>query len=292
VAFVALMTAAGCGNGDGDGSAAVDLADRIPEGQLPTISAMDLVAAREALGLPDDFAGDSFETDPEKRFVAAAGVAIPTIARPQETPFRAAVDLGQVTAAASSIGFAPDQVTVVETEQDFEEVASSLEEDGYERDGDVLMTDDLGATVGYRVVAGGEGVIAAGQEAEPVEAAAAGPLDPAPAGPARELLAELDAPSATATSFDGTTDCVTAVGVADELAEGEGELVLVTEDESVELVVEEGDEFGVFGGFELGERAAEDGRVVYPFAFPLGDLSGPSAFILGDNPAATLWDCG
>jgi hypothetical protein len=243
MAMVAMALVAGCsGSGDSDGSdgsdggvlgggggsdSAAELVDRLPE-ETRQVAAIDVAAVRQALGLPDDQGIDDVSDDRVQQLAFALGTTVPFLGNPRATPIREVFDTGAVTAAASApYAFAPElAAVVVRTSQPFDELAGALEDRGYERDGDLVVTNRRvtemgGVTV---VTAAGDDVIVLAQSAEVARAVAAGEGD----GPAlAEALGVVDGPLRAAFEISADSDsCVETLAAGWQFDRAEGEIVI------------------------------------------------------------------
>jgi hypothetical protein len=188
LALGAVLT--GCGGGD-DSAA---LVERLPD-EARALSAIDLAAVKERLGLP----GDTDPTRPpgdaggeaEARLFAYAGGAFPYLARFDRTLMQA-IDESRVTQAASTPVSGPDTVVVLATDQPFDDgIASRLEGAGYRPDDGLLVNEEAGGPGGFAAVGGEDGVVVLAGDARAARRALDGGQ---PGGPTRELLNEVDAP--------------------------------------------------------------------------------------------------
>lgn len=181
---------------------------------------------------------------------------------------------------------------MIATEQPFDEIASSLEQNGFSRDGDVLTSADDPVDAAATAVAGGDGVIALGFDAATVEAAA-GEEPEAPKGAERDLIADLEGPAAIVLAVpEDSTACFTAIGFVDRLANGEGEFVVVAEEPSADaFVLDDGGDDPLTEGFEFGAATAEEDRVVAPVTYPIEELGGPGGLLFGDVPSSAIYEC-
>lgn len=175
----------------------------------------------------------------------------------------------------------------------FRGAGSALEEAGYEREGDVLVTDDPLTEVSYSAVAGADGYVAMSTdpEADPesVRAAASAEIEP-PGGAERDVLAELGGPiSGAVASSAESAGCVNTFGISDGLR-GEAELRLDGDDDISPDGFAGSDLDETIGfGFDFGEPESDDGNLVVP----IKSDGPPSAvgILLGDIPAGSLYDC-
>lgn len=113
----------------------------------PHLFYLDLEAAREQLGLPDDADARATQPSPQGDGISeeqialfnAASPAFTFAVRPGRSPLADAIDTGQVSGAASSVLFSRQAVSALRTGQAFDEVATALEGQGYRRDGSLLV---------------------------------------------------------------------------------------------------------------------------------------------------------
>jgi hypothetical protein len=211
VALAAVV--AGCGGGDG-GS---DLAQYLPA-DTPLLTQVDLGQAREQLELPDDADALDFEAalegefdpdSPEGTLLTAALIGMPPLTGALQTfeddPVSAAFDGTAISAAATTLSEG-GSVTAIRTGQSFDDLASALEPEGYERDGDALVNDEQRLT---EIADAGDGILLLAEGSATASDAAADP----PGGPTEliELLEPADEPIAQGvTSHE--EDCITAYG--------------------------------------------------------------------------------
>ena len=210
-ALLSLLALAACGGGDDNPSA--ELLERLPP-ESAAVASVDLKAVREA-------AGDGAEAEERLRFAAALG--LPYLARPQASPLRDAIDLAQVQAVATNSFAGEDSLAVVDSEQSFDDLAAALEREGYEREGELLVSDARIFEVVYPVVGEADGLLLLGGSRAAVEEA----TEREDGGDEEllELLAALeDAPVRGAGLLSG--GCVRGVAISDQFDPPEGELVL------------------------------------------------------------------
>lgn len=215
--------------GGGGSDSATELVDRLPE-DARQVAAIDVAAVRQGLGLPEDQGIDDLSDDSVRQLAFALGTAVPFISNPRATPIREAFDTGAMTATASvPYAIAPEHaVVVVRTSQPFDDLAAALEDQGYERDGDLVVTNQTvtemgGVTV---VTAAGDDLIVLAQSAEVARAVAVGEG----AGPA--LAEELDAVNAPLrAAFETPADsdsCVETLAAGWQVDPAEGQIVITT----------------------------------------------------------------
>ena len=225
--LAAALVLTSCGDDDAPetdgGLSASELAAKLPDGGTPQAVAVDVDAAREAAGLPPDTDPTQISTSREElRFGLSTFSALRSLAALTDNPVRAAIDHGQLSAYASHPYISDDAVALLSTTQDFDEIASSLDDDGWERDGNVLSTDGDPETLTYTAVAAADGFVVLGYSPEGVRAVAAGEAEPSTTG---ELAAldGLDAPVTGAVVPEaeeaGCIEVVTFEDFVDENAE-------------------------------------------------------------------------
>ncbi len=221
--LIAALAIAACGGDDGGdfpdtdgGLSASELAAKLPDAGTPQAVAADVVAAREAAGLPADADPTALgSSPPEVRFGFSTFFGLRELSAVIENPVRSAVDHSLVTAYASHPFISDDAVALLSTSQDFEEIATSLEDEGWEQDGDVISTDGDPEELTYTAVAPGDGFVVLGYSPEGVEAVASGEAEPSETGEL-EALEALDAPVTMATipEVEGT-ECISLIAYED-----------------------------------------------------------------------------
>lgn len=221
--FAVLATSlaiAACGGGDtpdtDGGLSASELAAKLPDGGTPQAIAVDVDAAREAAGLPAGTDPTEISTSREElRFGLSTFSALLSLAALTDNPVRGAIDHGQLSAYAAHPYISDDAVALLSTTQDFDEIASSLEDDGWERDGDVLSTEGDPETLTYTAVAAADGFVVLGFSPEGVEAVASGDAEPSTTGELAGLEA-LEAPVVGAVVPEGKgAECIELVSFED-----------------------------------------------------------------------------
>ena len=253
----------------------------LPDGGMPQAAAVDVDAAREAAGVASDADPLELENTPENNlFSFSAFFALRDVSTPVENPVRSAVDHGQISAYAAHPYVSDDAVTLVATSQPFDEIASSLEDAGFERDGDVLTIDGDPEELTYTAAARGDGFLALGYSADAVRAVAEGDAEPSTTGELEEL-AELDAPVRLAVVPD-EPECVTAITATDE----------ATDSAELGFEIADGADLERFGpldqasaasiGFELGEPELEGDTITVPL------VKDPGGSGLVNSPAALV----
>lgn len=233
LATIVVSAFAACGGGSdggGDGRAVAGLVDRLPE-DAPRVASMDVAAYREALDLAEDQGFEDGFDDRSRPLLFALSDAVPFLADPRSTPISEAFDTGAVTAVASvPVAFDPDRgVVVVRTDQSFEDLAGALEDQGYERDGDVVATDQPPMRVGGVTVAAsaGDDVVVLATSTELARSVAGGEGDgPALAG----ALGSVEGPFRMALAAPDGESCVATVAAGWQVAPAEGEVEVTLTD--------------------------------------------------------------
>lgn len=298
-AAIALLN--GCGGDDAPDSngdlSAKELAAKLPDGGTPQAVAVDVSAAKEAAGVPSD--SDPLEpgTDPGvARFNFSSFFALRDLLTPSDNPVRAALDHSVITTYAAHPYVSDDAVTLLSTSQDFEEIASSLEDDGWERDGDVISTDGDPEVLSYTAVAAGDEFIALGYTPEAVEAVAAGDAEPSDTGEL-EALEELEAPVVTAVIPDAPdAECITEVSFED-FVDGTANLFVTIDGEAdTQSVSGQFTEDSASIGFDLASTTAEADTVTFELSEleDSGAVNSPAVLVAAalDENRDVLYDCG
>ncbi len=300
-ALACTLAIAGCGSDDsgesGDSGAAGgappgELAALVPEGAFSKIAEADFAGARKALDLPVDFdPRDGLDASgPERRFSEAVLPTIPFYVGPQPIPVGKVLDGGLIQSAAAEGEGGASEVIVVRTDQPFEQIAAGLVEAGYKRRGRILnYTGDVNDVRYPEVVAadGDESLIAiSGERTRGFAALGAAPAAP-DSRPELALLGEL--PEAPVRIADGEligAGCA-SVGVADQLAEGKAELVVLVEGEeaSAEALQLDG-----IAGLEPGELEVSADSIRAPLTFGLETPGAPGTAIADAFPS-TIYEC-
>jgi hypothetical protein len=195
--LVAALAISACGDDTPDtdgGLSASELAAMLPDGGISQAVAVDVDAAREAAGLAGGTDPAEVGTSREElRFGFSTFFALRDLAALTDNPVRAALDHGLITAYAGHPYVLDEAITLVSSSQDFDELASTLEDDGWERDGAVVSTEGDPQELTYTAVGAGDGFIVLGYDPKVVEAAASGEAPPSKTGELAGLEA-LDAP--------------------------------------------------------------------------------------------------
>jgi hypothetical protein len=228
LALAAVMPA--CGEDEGnDGTAealappvdATALLDYVPADRSG-VRLVDLAAAREELGLPADAdASDLGGGDAQSHLGAAASAVIPYLSLPRTRPIEDAIDHGAITAAAGNVVHGGPGMTALATSQSLDDIAVTLVTEGYEREGDLLVSDSSFVAGSYGVIADtGDGVIVLGYERGTVKRAIED--SPGEGNPARLLLEEVGGVTRGAVA-PARLDCIDgiAAGQSADLRSGE-----------------------------------------------------------------------
>jgi hypothetical protein len=221
VAVLALVACGGDDDGgdfpDSDGGlTASELAAKLPDAGTPQAVAADVVAAKEAAGLAADADPVALGSTPEEdRFGFSTFFGLRELSALVENPVRSALDHSLITAYASHPFISDEAVALLSTSQDFEEIATSLEDAGWEQDGDVFSTDGDPEELTYTAAAPADGFVVLGYSPEGVEAVASGEAEPSGTGEL-EALEELDAPVTLGLIPEGEgTECISSVAYED-----------------------------------------------------------------------------
>lgn len=304
-AAICAALAAGCGSDDSDdsgdsgGSAQIDgtppgeLALLVPEGAFSQIAEVDFARARSALGLPATFdpRGGLEASGAERRFAEAVLPTTPFYVGPQPIPIAEVLDGGLIQSAAAEGEGGASEVILVRTSQPFEQIADGLVKAGYKRRARILNytgNADINSIRYPEVVAadGDDGLIAiSGEPTRGLAALDAGPAAP-DARPELALLGQLpDAPVRVADAHVIGAGCA-SIGVADQLADGAAELLVVVEGEDASedaLLLSK-------PGLELGELDVSDDRITATITYPL-DAEGSAAEAVTGGFGSDTYEC-
>lgn len=303
----AALVLSACGGDDAPdadgGLSAKELAAKLPEGGGPrpgstessAVVAADVDAARKAAGLEPGTDPTEISTSREElRFGLSTFTALRDLSALTDNPVRAALDHGLISAYAGHTYLSDNAVALLSTSQDFNDIASALEDDGWERDGAVVSTEGNPDELTYTAVGAANGFVVLGYTAEAVEAMASGESPPSESGEL-EVLDSLDAPviGATIPGAD-SAECVESAAFEDFVDESfrfyitvEGKAdesnvskALAAEAESIGLVVKTAEAKGDTVTIELRGRTDTDQLVNSPSVlFIIGfDEAGPPIY--------------
>jgi hypothetical protein len=217
--LAAALAISACGDDAPDtdgGLTASELAAKLPDGGIPQAVAVDVDAAREAAGLPADADPAEVGTSREElRFGFSTFFALRDLAALTDNPVRAALDHGQISAYAAHPYVLDEAITLVSSSQDFDEISTTLEDDGWKRDGAVVSAEGNPEELTYTAVGAGDGFLVLGYDPGVVEAVASGEAPPSETGELAGLEA-LDAPVAAAVvpETEGT-ECIELIAFED-----------------------------------------------------------------------------
>lgn len=213
-------------NGD---LSAKELAAMLPDGGTTQAVAADVSAAKEAAGLPEDVDPVELGIQPADLRLASAYFALFSLSAVVDNPVRSAMDNSEITAYAAHPDYqSDDAVAFVLTGQDFEEIASSLEDSGWERNGNVLTGESDPEGLTYNTAGAADGFLVLGYSEEAVEAVVSGDAEPSETGEL-EALETLDAPIVGAVIPDvAGLECVTLITFED-FADGRSTVVLTVD---------------------------------------------------------------
>lgn len=277
---------------DSDSQAAA-LARLLPAGELPGVIVADVAAAREANGLDSD--ADPLEgfpggTPEEQRF-AGAFIGMRDVTSPMQTPIRDAVDHGAISAYATNLVFGEGAILLFSTSQPFDEIASALEADGYERDGELLVSGGSAVELSYTVLAEADGYIVMGQDATTVEAVAGG--TETSGAPEASLVESLEGPVSAAASTE--SGCLESIVINDRMdGTAELRLMLSSEPDPEAFTLDDSDTSPLpIAGYSV-EEPVVDGQTlaVEVEANPDTPALSPVGLLSADVPAGSIYDCG
>jgi hypothetical protein len=293
----------GCGNDTPDtdgGLSAKELAAKLPDGGTPQAAAVDVDAAREAARLPADADPTEISTSPrELRFGLSTFFALRDLAALTDNPVRAALDHGLISAYAAHPYVSDEAVTLLSTSQDFDELAQSLEDEGWERDGDTVSTSGDPEELTYTAVGAADGFVVLGYSTEAVEAVADGDSAPSETGEL-EALDGLDAPVVAAVIPEGERAACLESVTFEDFVDGTFALHVNVEGKAdVKKVSPELRGEAASTGFKITSERAQGGTVTLDMEAPeeaeLQQLvNSPAVLVAGalDENGPLLYDCG
>jgi hypothetical protein len=282
----------GCGtSGSSTGPpTGTDLLDRLSPAGQPAAVYVDLRASRAKLGVGDlDPRAIAANDLAQRRYAALYATAFPLLANPAKLPLLDMIDLAKAKAVATNgVGAGRRQVVVLATDQPFENLAAALVAAGYQRDGSMLHQPDAARSVGASTVAGGPGLIALGENADTVRAAAQGGAEGI-RGPVRELVDSLGAPAILATSTAAT--CPTAIAFTDDIDGDRGRLVVVDAGANADRLTADDPNNTVLLGKRFDRPTIDHGRLTVTFSYQ-PDASPRPLEILPEASLRDLYHCG
>ena len=302
--LVAALAIAACGGDDSEsadtdgGLSASELAAKLPAGGTPQAVAVDVSAAKEAAGLPEDTAPETLGASPEEiRLAGSAYFALFSLSAVVDNPVRTAMDESLITAYAAHPDYASEKsVALVSTTQDFDELASALEDEGWERDGDVLTGESDAEGLTYDVVGAADGFVVLGYSADAVEAVTSGDAQPSDTGEV-EALEDLDAPvvGAVIPEVEGL-ECVTLITFED-FVDGKSRIAMTIDGRAdTESISKQIAKDSASAGFNVvSEEAAGDTVTIELEGREDEGLANSPALLIAaglDDNGALLYDCG
>jgi hypothetical protein len=274
-----MFAATGCGLFGGSDASAIQLLDRLAPLDVPAAVVVDVAAVRRELGL--GAAGGN--EDAERRFNGVVGNAYPLLTTPFQSAVRDAIDLGRVTRAVGNGGSGRQAVTVLATDQPFDDVAKALEAGGYKRDGKVLRAPGNSRSMEAGAVAGGKGVIVVGGDAAAVLAAAEG-RNGGIKGTVREVADSLKAPAVKVVAPKGA--CFKAMAAADDLKDRRGRLVVVASGATADKFAKQLQTVG----YTLDPPKVDGERVTATLSYE-ENAATPLRLVGGEVPAKDIYNC-
>jgi hypothetical protein len=283
-----------------DAAEPTGLVDRLSSEAL-YLGIVDLVAVREELGLDPDAAVPTTESASEDpvlgRYYGLATVGLAYLRFSDDVGAAAAIDSGLVSEAASAEAL-DGRVVVLRTDQPFEEIADGMEDEGYERDGDLLVSDDRSPTGGFRFVGSVDDVVILGASAAAVDEALEAGDEPL-ASAAATMLAAVEGPArvGVAANPDRELECGSSFGIGVNAEPAEGEFVAYTggagDAENVFAGLDGDPRFDAFGIEVTGAEAEGDVvRVTFDYEpAPAVTVRTPLELVFLDSPVGELYDC-
>lgn len=290
-----LVTCAAVGCGDG-GEKIDTLLDRLPA-DSKMVATVDLTAARDKLGLAEDADLFSGGSDAEVQLISSAVYALPHLQVPVGQPILKVLDHKRITAAASGGPEFNEQLTVVRTTQPPKDVLEGLEDEGYERDGDLVVADTPAPRVVYEAAAESDGLLYLASDEDLLREALreGGEGEEAPAGQAARLVRdELRGPVRFAVE-NPDADCLQALAAEDSLDPAAGAFLLDVAGEPdpdrVGLADYEYIE-NLLGDSRLGDAEADGDLLRLPISYGTENrMPSPVGLVTGDVPGGAFYDC-
>jgi hypothetical protein len=285
---LAVAGLSGCGS---DPEPAVDLLDKLAPLTPPAAAVIDVSRARADLGVGDIGFIDALKSDdPAKaRFGYLVSVGFPLLRAPVKVALVDALDGNRVTAVASNaVAYSRTSVTLIATDQPFDEIAEALVKAGYTRTDKLLRGPSSIKPVEAQAVAGGDGVIAVGADMESVRIAAEG-KGGGIKGTVRELVEARDVPAAAA--METGTACPRAIAVTDDVKNRKAQLVVLDSTPKASRFTAGRGSF-IFRTFSFSEPKVESGRLVVDLTYPAGTTSPqPMESLYGETPIEGIYNC-
>jgi hypothetical protein len=305
--FCAIGVTVSCGDDGGSGTTEptdaaepTALVDRLSSEAL-YLGTVDLAAVREELGLDPDAEVPTAESASDHRvlgrYYGLASVGLAYLRFSDDVGAAEAIDSGRVSEAASAEGL-DGQVVVLRTDQPFEEIADGMEEEGYERDGDLLVSDDRFSTGGFRFVGSVDDVVILGVSAAAVDEALEAGAEPLASAAATMLAAvEGSARVGVAANADRELECGSSFGIGVSAEPAEGEFAAYADGDgdpdNVFAGLDDDPRFDAFG-IEVTTAEAEGDLVRVTFHYepaPAVTIRTPLELVLLDSPFGELYDC-
>ena len=299
----AALLLSACGGEDtpdtDGGMTAKELAAKLPDGGFPQAIAADVDAAREAAGLEAGADPTEVSTSREElRFGLSTFVALRDLSALTDNPVRAALDHGMISAYAAHPYVTDEAITLLSTSQDFDEIADSLEDEGWERDGDVISTEGDPEQLTYTALAAADGFIVLGYSPDVVEAVASGDAVPSDTG---ELAAleNLDAPviGAVVPEAEGA-ECIQTVSFEDFVDESFNFYITIDGKADVSKLPKELPSEAQGAGFELGAEQADGDTITLEMSGTEGEgqeqlVNSPAVLVAAvlDETGPLVYDC-
>lgn len=262
-----LMAMMGCGSESvpKDGTADARLMELLSaairldrETESDAVSYSDFVQARKQLELADDVSAYDIKLSP-------LGGALNYAAGPDESPLERAIDGSSVvTAASRNIAFGIPALDAVRTEQPFSEIATALQNEGYEKDRDLWVDRGSLPDPGSVVADAGDGVLLLGGSEEFVRKVLS--TEDPPASRSTRLIDEVPGVARVAFSNNEAVEeslpkCVVAVAAGQDLSPNNGEMLLVLDEKADADKLKGSDSATPGGSVVLGDAVASGNKL-------------------------------
>ncbi|CAN5601138.1 hypothetical protein BH10ACT11_BH10ACT11_03440 [soil metagenome] len=303
-----LVLLAGCGDGADREASTASLTRYLPADSRE-VATVDFTAVKQQLGLAADQRLPTYDRlnvdislqkdrEAEADLYDAAALTVAPLFDPAASnvvalgasdrtadPLSKALDTSQITAAAANETSAEQPVTVIETTQPFDQLASALEKVGYRRDGASLIPRDASS---LELTDAGNGVIVFGGNGLATSELVTSP----PGGPPAQVsIIEAAKDVVAVAGAVPASSCLRAFGGWHDADGGQGVLRLELSDAAASGRLDR-NLIDLDGGLEVGTPEADGDAVQlsYSLQHPENSVS-PVGDLLQRTPLKRLYDC-